>query len=171
MDIILLVKFRRLPSACSSFKKEGCRTESQRRRWAEELRPGWRRSRQEERGRNQPSLQPEELWCSLQGWDGTNFQKSWSSATLCFLLPLSPEKGGGETKKKEWSGEEGRVGRVGRKRAEGEPDARPCLVWRGAAGSMSPILLLRLHVPSPWFSRLLLCYYHFSLFRVIQNSC
>lgn len=75
-----------------------------------------------------------------------------------------------QKKKSEVERREG-MGRVGRKRAEGEPDTRPCLVWRGAAGSTSPILLLGLHVPSPWFPRLLLCYYHFSLFRVIQNSC
>lgn len=46
--------------------------------------PEWRgETAERERDRHPPGLKPEELWCWVQGWDGTNFQ------TPGVLPPLS----------------------------------------------------------------------------------
>lgn len=78
--------------------------------------------------RHQPCLQPEELWCSLQGWDGTNFQSSGVLPPSVSSSHFPQKKGGGETKKSEVVKKE-EVGRVGRKgRKESQTHGR---VWSG----------------------------------------
>lgn len=129
IDIILPVKFRWLPLLpLQLLQLEGCRTELQRRRWAEKVCPGWWMWRQKEREDTSP--------VSNQRSCGARFKAGMGqiSKVLEFCHPLFPpptfprKKGGGETKKSEVVKKE-EVGRVGRKgRKESQTHGR---VWSG----------------------------------------
>lgn len=130
MDIILLVKFRRLPSACSSSRKEGCRTESQRRRWAEELRPGWRRF-EAGRERQKPAQSPTRgavVLASRLGWD--KFPKVLEFCHPLLPPPTFPGERRRRNKKKrvKWRGGKGWGGWGGKGRKESQTHGR---VWSG----------------------------------------
>lgn len=130
MDIILPVKFRWLP-----LLQLHCR------RWAGEVSPWLEKVLQAGRETQTPAQSPTRgavVLAARLGWD--KFPKFWSSATLCFLLPLSRQRGGGETeqgkKVKWWGGGEEREG--GRK-------ARRTAVF-GLERSRNTSLLLLLHL-------------------------
>lgn len=119
--------------------------------------PGWRELMVEtERDRHQPGLQPEELWCWVQGGDGTNFQTTGVlppfSSSSHFLYRKEGEKK--EKKRRErWR----RVG-GGEERTKWKPDTQPCLVWMWAVGRMMS------QIWSGIFSSPFDTFYHFSIF-------